>query len=103
MAMFCADRCWNLQGLCPAQLWSSDIRLEGPLCSYSNMPPDSTRLVVLEDCIIRFYSDSDRNHLALQRKSSASLEAEAEIQKHSNQKIARKQCTRLRASDVNTT
>ena len=27
---------------------------EGPLCSYSNMPPDSTGLVVLEDCIIMF-------------------------------------------------
>ena len=37
-------------------------------CSYSNMPPDSTRLVVLEDCIIMFYSDSDRNHLAVQRQ-----------------------------------
>ena len=45
------------------------------------MPPDSTRLVVLEDCIIMFYSDSDRNHLASTKESSASLEAEAEIQK----------------------
>ena len=60
------------------------------------MPPDSTRLVILEDCIIMFYSD--RNHLAVQKESSAFLEAEAEIQNHSNQKIARKQCTRLRAS-----